>query len=81
MLDALIPAREALNKAAAEGKKLPECMDAALEAARNGAEETKKLRSKAGRSEWMGDRTIGVKDAGAAAMVILLEAIAGYVKK
>jgi dihydroxyacetone kinase phosphoprotein-dependent L subunit len=81
MLDALIPAREALNKAAAEGKKLPDCMGAALEAARIGAEETKKLRSKAGRSEWMGDRTIGVKDAGAAAIVLLLEAATDYVNE
>jgi dihydroxyacetone kinase len=81
MLDALIPASQALNKAAAEGKMLPDCMGAALEAAKVGAEETKKLRSKAGRSEWMGDRTIGVKDAGAAAMVILLEAATGFIKK
>ena len=80
MLDALIPASQALNKAANEGHPLPRCMDAALDAARNGVEETTKLKSKAGRSEWMGDRTIGVKDAGAAAMVIFLEAATQYIK-
>ena len=80
MLDALIPASQALNKAADEGHQLPKCMEAALDAARNGAEETTKLKSKAGRSEWMGDRTIGVKDAGATAMVIFIEAITQFIK-
>ena len=81
MLDALIPASQALNKAADEGHTLPNCMEAALDAARKGAEETTKLKSKAGRSEWMGDRTIGVKDAGATAMVIFIEAITQFIKK
>ncbi len=81
MLDALIPASQALEKAAAEGNTLSQCMDAALDAARRGAEETTKLRSKAGRSEWMGDRTIGVKDAGATAMVMLIEAATQYIKQ
>jgi len=80
MLDALIPASQALTELANKGRTLPECMDAAIEAARKGAEETTKLRSRAGRSEWMGDRTIGVKDAGAAAMVILLEAATRFIK-
>jgi len=48
MLDALIPAGKALEKAAAEGQTLPACMDAALEAARRGAEETKKLSPRRG---------------------------------
>jgi dihydroxyacetone kinase-like protein len=74
LLDALVPASQALSKAAGEGCPLPDCMEAALEAARKGAEETRKLKSKAGRSEWLGDRTIGAKDPGAAAIVILLQA-------
>lgn len=81
MLDALIPANKALEQAAAEGQTLPACMEAALEAARRGAEDTTQLKSKAGRSEWMGDRTIGVKDAGAAAMVTFIEAATQYIKQ
>jgi hypothetical protein len=56
-------------------------MEAAVEAAKKGAENTINLKSKAGRSEWMGDRTIGVKDAGAAAIVIFLEAATQYIKQ
>ncbi|MGD0805358.1 MAG: dihydroxyacetone kinase subunit DhaL [Candidatus Bathyarchaeia archaeon] len=80
LLDALVPASQAFDKAAGEGFSLPDCMQAALEAARKGAEETTKLRSKAGRSEWLGDRTIGAKDPGAAAIVVLLEAATSFIK-
>jgi phosphoenolpyruvate---glycerone phosphotransferase subunit DhaL len=81
LLDALIPASQALGKASAEGYSLPDCMEIAFESARKGAVDTIKLRSKAGRSEWLGDRTIGAKDPGAAAIVILLEAATRSIKK
>jgi len=80
LLDALVPASQALGKAAGERYPLPDCVGAALEAARKGAEETISLRSKAGRSEWLGDRTVGAKDPGAAAVVMLLEAATQFVK-
>jgi hypothetical protein len=54
-------------------------MMAALEAAKEGAQNTINLKAKAGRSEWMGDRTIGVKDAGAEAIVILLTAATDFI--
>ena len=79
MLDSLIPASLALTKAAAEGHTLPDCLAAACDAAKAGAEETISLRSRAGRSEWMGDRTVGVKDAGAVAVVLLIEAAQRFV--
>jgi dihydroxyacetone kinase-like protein len=81
MLDALIPASQALTKAASKGLSLPECMNAALKEAKIGAETAIMLKSRAGRSEWMGDRTIGVRDAGAEAMVILLETATNYISK
>ena len=81
MLDALIPASVTFDRIAGEGRPLPECMEAALDAAKKGADETKKLRSKAGRSEWMGDRTVGIEDAGAAAMTILFEAAKNFTNK
>jgi dihydroxyacetone kinase-like protein len=81
LLDALVPASKALAKAAGEGYSLPDCMNAALDAAKRGAEETKKLKSKAGRSEWLGERTIGAKDPGAAAIVTILEAATLFIKK
>jgi len=76
VLDALFPAAEAAEKAAIAGKTLSDCLDAALAAAKQGAENTVNMRSQAGRSSWFGDRTVGVKDPGAAALVIMLESVA-----
>jgi dihydroxyacetone kinase phosphoprotein-dependent L subunit len=75
VLDALFPAAEAAEQAVKEGKTLPDCLDAALAAAKQGAENTVNMRSQAGRSSWFGDRTVGVKDPGATALVIMLESV------
>jgi phosphoenolpyruvate---glycerone phosphotransferase subunit DhaL len=76
ILDALMPAAAATEEAAGAGKSLSFCLKAALEAARKGAENTVKMRASAGRSSHFGDRTIGVKDAGAAAFELMLESVA-----
>jgi dihydroxyacetone kinase-like protein len=75
ILDALIPAAKAAEGAAENGKTLSVCLESAREAAQKGAENTVKMRSSAGRSSHFGDRTIGVKDAGAAAFALMLESI------
>ena len=81
VLDAMIPARDAMNKAVQGGANLQDALDAALQAARQGAEDTIALKSKAGRSGWLGDRTVGVKDPGAAAFVLLLSSAKKYLDK
>jgi dihydroxyacetone kinase phosphoprotein-dependent L subunit len=79
ILDALIPASEAYSKALSANQTLPRCLAAALTAARNGSEQTVKMLSKIGRAGWLGERTIGAKDPGAAAFVMLLESITNFV--
>lgn len=78
LLDALIPAAEAMEAACSSGQSLLACTEAGLQAARLGAEKTIQMRSKAGRSGWLGDRTVGQKDPGAAALVLMLEAVVDY---
>lgn len=80
VLDALFPAAEAAEQAVKEGKTLLDCLDAALAAAKQGAENTVDMRSQAGRSSWFADRTVGVKDPGAAALVIMLESVVRSVR-
>jgi phosphoenolpyruvate---glycerone phosphotransferase subunit DhaL len=80
VLDALFPAVEAAERASASGQGLSQCVDEALAGARQGAEDAVKMRSQAGRASWFGDRTIGVKDPGAAALVIMLDSIAKSVR-
>ncbi|WP_435017298.1 dihydroxyacetone kinase subunit DhaL [Tundrisphaera sp. TA3] len=67
MLDALIPASEAL----AEGRSLRE----AIEAAEAGAEATAAMMPRRGRSSYLGDRALGHPDPGAVAVALWLRAI------
>ncbi|MGE5532677.1 MAG: DAK2 domain-containing protein [Bacteroidota bacterium] len=81
MLDALIPATEALKAAEAAGKSLAEALSAAAAAAQAGAEATKPLKSKFGRAGWLQDQTIGVQDPGATVVAIVMQALADYVRE
>lgn len=72
--------RAAAEQAVKDGKTLLDCLDAALEVAKQGAENTVNMRSQAGRSSWFGDRTVGTKDPGAAALVIMLESVVRSVR-
>ncbi len=78
LLDALIPASEALTQAASEGVDVQEAGQRALTAAQGGCEETVAMRSRIGRAGWIGERTIGQPDPGATAVVIMLQAIVGH---
>ncbi|SFD08102.1 dihydroxyacetone kinase subunit DhaL [Streptomyces aidingensis] len=66
MLDALVPAAEAL----------PESFDAARRAAVAGALATVPLRARRGRASLLGDRSIGHQDPGAASAALLVTALA-----
>lgn len=79
LLDALIPAVEAMKAALAAGKALAEALQEAATAAQAGAEATKPLKSKFGRANWLQDRTIGVQDPGATVVAVVMRALAQYV--
>jgi dihydroxyacetone kinase len=76
LLDALIPAAEALERAAAEDAGFKAAALQALQAARAGRDATIAMRATIGRARWAGERTVGQPDAGASALVIALEALA-----
>ena len=80
LLDSLWPAIEALEAARPRGKNLADALADAAVAAETGAEATRPLKSKFGRAAWMQDRTIGVKDAGASVVVVVLQSLAAYVR-
>ena len=75
MLDALIPALEALRRDAAAGADLGACLGDMAEAAAEGAESTKTIRATKGRASYLGDRSIGHVDPGAASSAIILGAL------
>lgn len=76
MLDAWLPAVEALEAAAAEGKDLKTCFAAAVEGAAAGAEATKSMIASKGRASRLGERALGHMDPGAASAVTILKTMA-----
>ncbi|MBC7236584.1 MAG: dihydroxyacetone kinase subunit L [Chloroflexi bacterium] len=80
LLDALMPAAEAVAAAAEEGAALPEALARAADAAEAGAKATVEMKSRAGRSSWFADRTAGIQDPGATAVAIMLRSVAEYAR-
>ncbi len=76
MLDALIPAFEALTEALGQGNSLPESFEKASKAAYDGVEYTKTIRATKGRASYLGDRSIGHQDPGATSSYLIIKAAA-----
>jgi dihydroxyacetone kinase-like protein len=73
MVDALVPAIEALKPA--ENDSLADALDRAVAAAKKGADSTVPLVARKGRASYLGERSAGHLDPGAASSVLLLEAL------
>ena len=76
LIDTLVPANEAVQKALGEGKGFTEALKAMKAAAEAGRDSTKDLVAKFGRSSRLGERSRGVLDAGSVSCCIILCAIA-----
>jgi phosphoenolpyruvate---glycerone phosphotransferase subunit DhaL len=81
MIDALAPASEALHRALDAGEPLEQALAAAVSAADEGAESTVPLQARKGRASYLGERSIGHLDPGAASAVIVLSALARVVDR
>jgi len=71
MMDALVPAVEAFEAAAADGAAIGKAMNQAAAAAEAGAASTKNLVARHGRAKYLGEKTLGCADAGATSMALL----------
>lgn len=78
MVDALVPAIEALRPG--DGDSVDAAMARAVEAARKGAESTVPLVARKGRASYLGERSAGHLDPGAASSVIVLETLSQAVQ-
>ena len=76
MLDAMIPAQEAMKAAAEEGGAPAGVLAAGVRAAEEGVEYTKTIIATKGRASYLGERSIGHQDPGATSFTLLLKAIA-----
>lgn len=76
LLDALVPAADALDASVAAGESAATAVHKVAVAARTAADATSTLKALRGRASYSGDRSIGSPDAGAVAIAVLAEELA-----
>ena len=76
----LIPAVEAFERAQASGRSFSDALDAMKTAASQGRDSTKDLVAKIGRASRLGERSLGVLDAGAVSCCLILTQLADSIK-
>jgi phosphoenolpyruvate---glycerone phosphotransferase subunit DhaL len=76
MLDVILPATAAITQSSAESTDLVYILSQGAKAAREGLESTKSMVAKKGRAMYLGERTLGHYDVGAASMCIMIESCA-----
>ena len=76
MLDALLPAADALEQAVGAGTPLPEALQAAADAAAAGRDATTPMQARKGRASYLGERSVGHQDPGATSAAMLVQAAA-----
>ena len=77
MVDALAPATRAFGKAIAEGAAPDDALSALAEAAAAGAAATISMQALKGRASYLGPRSVGHEDPGAASTALILGRPAG----
>ena len=75
MVDALAPATAAFSKAITEGASQADALSALAEAARAGAAATISMQALKGRASYLGPRSVGHEDPGAASTTLILGAL------
>src|SRR4051794_14653977 len=75
MVDALGPATEALRVSLSNGRSIAEAVDAAAEAAEQGAQATVPMQARKGRASYLGERSIGHQDPGATSAALIVRAL------
>ena len=80
MLDALVPACEALDAALAGGSSPASALAQAAEAADAGRDATTPMLARKGRASYLGERSVGHQDPGATSSALLVAAAAALVE-
>jgi dihydroxyacetone kinase phosphoprotein-dependent L subunit len=77
LLDVLVPAADSIESSVADGLDAQSTLQAVARVAREHAEATRSMEAKRGRASYTGERSIGTLDAGAVAVAVMFEALAG----
>ncbi len=76
MLDAMLPALDAIKESYAADGDYKKALDAGVAAAEEGIEYTKTIIATKGRASYLGERSIGHQDPGATSFTLMLKAVA-----
>ena len=76
LIDTLVPARDAFQRAVTAGASFHAALQAMRDAAEKGKNSTEPLQARIGRSARLGARSIGVLDAGATSAFLILQSMA-----
>lgn len=79
MLDAMIPALDAMKAAKEQGADAVTVLRRGTEAAKQGVEYTKTIIATKGRASYLGERSIGHQDPGATSFTCMLETVFDYI--
>ena len=79
MLDAMIPARDAVKAALDAGKSAKEALSDGVAAGEQGVEYTKTIIATKGRASYLGERSLGHQDPGATSFTTMLRVVAEHV--
>ncbi|WP_066645764.1 dihydroxyacetone kinase subunit DhaL [Christensenella timonensis] len=80
LMDVMLPAEAALEKAVAEGKPFDAALDDFAAAAESGRDSTKDMVAKFGRASRLGERSRGVLDAGSVSCALLLRSMSDAIQ-
>ena len=80
LIDTLVPAITAFDTAIGSGKSFGEALAALVAAAETGRDSTRDLVAKIGRASRLGERSLGVLDAGATSCALILKSLADGVE-
>ncbi|KVK95571.1 dihydroxyacetone kinase family protein [Burkholderia territorii] len=80
MLDALVPAADAFDRALDDGRAPADAWAQVVEAAEHGAQRTAGMAPRAGRASYLGERAIGTPDGGAVAVTYWLRALLPHIR-
>jgi len=76
MMDALLPALDAMRKAVEDGDRLAEVLDEGAAAAQTGMLGTIPMQARKGRASYLGARSVGHQDPGATSAYLMIKAAA-----
>ncbi|HQE19803.1 MAG TPA: dihydroxyacetone kinase subunit DhaL, partial [Aggregatilineales bacterium] len=76
MVDAMVPAVNALKASVEAGESISQALKAAAEAAEQGMQATIPLQARKGRASYLGERSIGHQDPGATSTYLLFKSAA-----